>query len=135
LTLGNAGNRIETASAKHEIPQRNPGAYRATRKGQRLFCLRRGGAYFVAGVFADVGDNPINWRRHLLANPIRLFGITNHPPTGTPSSLRLLNKFKTSFPLQKLVTHEFPVDQVDEAMPQAFDIDACMKVVLKRSGG
>ena len=37
----------------------------------------------VAGVFADVGDIPINWRRHLLANQIRLFGMTNHPPTGS----------------------------------------------------
>jgi hypothetical protein len=38
-------------------------------------------------------------------------------------------------PLEKFVTHEFPVDQVDKAMAQAFDIDACMKVVLTPSGG
>jgi hypothetical protein len=55
--------------------------------------------------------------------------MTNHPPTGYPSSLRLLNKFKTSYPLDKFVTHAFPVDQVDKAMAQAFDIDSCMKVV------
>jgi hypothetical protein len=87
-----------------------------------------------AGVFADVGDIPINWRRHLLANQIRLFGMTNHPPTGYPSSLRLLNKFKTTYLLEKFVTHEFPVGQVDKAMAQAFDIDSCMKVVLTPSG-
>jgi hypothetical protein len=58
----------------------------------------------------------------------------HHPPTGYPSSLRLLNKFKTTYPLEKFVTHEFPVDQVDKAMAQAFDIDACMKVVLTPSG-
>jgi threonine dehydrogenase-like Zn-dependent dehydrogenase len=95
---------------------------------------RRGGAYFVAGVFADVGDIPINPHRHLLANQIRLYGMTNHPPTGYPSSLRLLNKFKKAYPLQKFVTHEFPVHEVDKAMAQAFDIDACMKVVLTPSG-
>ena len=100
-----------------------------------LEMARRGGAYFVAGVFADVGDIPINPHRHLLANQIRLFGMTNHPPTGYPSSLRLLNKFKTTYPLEKFVTHEFPVDQVDKAMAQAFDIDACMKVVLTPSSG
>ena len=87
------------------------------------------------GVFADVGDIPINPHRHLLANQIRLFGMTNHPPTGYPSSLRLLNKFKTAYPLEKFVTHEFPVHEVDKAMAQAFDIDACMKVVLTPSGG
>ena len=69
-------------------------------------------------MFADVGYIPINWRRHLLANQIRLFGVTNHPPTGYPSSLRLLNTFKTAYPLDKFVTHEFPVDQVDKAMPK-----------------
>ncbi len=57
------------------------------------------------------------------------------PPIGYPSSLGLLNKFKTAYPPEKFVTHEFPVDQVDKAMAQAFDIDACMKVVLTRSWG
>jgi len=102
---------------------------------ESLPCAALGGAYFVAGVFADVGDIPINPHRHLLANQIRLYGMTNHPPTGYPSSLRLLNKFKKTYPLEKFVTHEFPVDQVDRAMAQAFDIDACMKVVLTPSGG
>jgi hypothetical protein len=44
----------------------------------------------------------------------------NHPPTGSPSSLRLLNTFKTAYPLHRLVTHEFPVHEVDKAMAQAF---------------
>jgi hypothetical protein len=85
-------------------------------------------------VFADVRDIPINPRRHLLVNQIRLFGTTNHPSTGYPSSLRLLNKFKKTYPLEKFVTHEFPVQKVSEAMAQAFDIDACMMVVLTPSG-
>ena len=85
-------------------------------------------------MFADVGDIPINWRRHLLANQIRLQGMTNHPPTGYRSSLRLLNKFKTAYPLEKLITHEFPGDQVAKAMAQAFDIDSCMNVVLTPTG-
>jgi hypothetical protein len=70
----------------------------------------------------------------LQANPIRLYGMTNRPPSGYPSSLRLLKKLKRTYPLEKFVTHEFPADQVDKAMSQAFDIDACVKVVLKRSG-
>jgi hypothetical protein len=60
--------------------------------------------------------------------------MTNHPPTGYTSSLRLLNKFKRTYPLEKFVTHEFPVDQVDKAMAQAFDIETCMKVVITPSG-
>jgi len=94
---------------------------------------RRGGAYFVAGVFADVGDVPINPHRHMLANQIRLFGMSNHPPTGYVNSLRLLNKFKNAFPLKKFVTHAFPVNEIDRAMATALDIDTCMKVVITPS--
>ncbi len=60
--------------------------------------------------------------------------MNNHPPAGYPGSLKLLNKFKKAYPLKKFVTHEFPVDQVDKATATAFDIDACMKVVLTPSG-
>lgn len=95
--------------------------------------VRRGGTYVVAGVYADVGDIPINPHRHLLANQIRLMGMTNHPPTGYVNSMKLLNKFKKTFPLEKFVTHAFPVNEVEKAMAQAFDIDRCMKVVLTPS--
>ncbi len=52
-------------------------------RGPGLGMARRGCAYFVAGVFADVGDIPIDPHRHLLANQIRLFGMTNHPRPAT----------------------------------------------------
>jgi hypothetical protein len=68
----------------------------------------------------------------LRANQIRLYGMTNHP--GYPSNLRLLNKFKKAYPVHRFVTHEVPVHEVDTAMAQAFDIDACMKVVLTPRG-
>lgn len=98
-----------------------------------LEMARRGGVYLVAGVFADVGDIPVNPHRHMLANHIRLFGMSNHPPTGYPASLALLDRFQKTFPLDRFVTHEFPVDEIDRAMAQAFDIDSCMKVVVTPS--
>jgi hypothetical protein len=64
-----------------------------------LQIARRGGAYFVAGAFADVRDIPIKPRQHWLANQIRLFGMTNHPQQATRAacvSLCLLNTFKTA---------------------------------------
>ena len=98
-----------------------------------LEMARRGGTYVVAGVFADVGDIPINPHRHLLANQIRLIGMTNHPPTGYVGSMRLLNRFRKTFPLERFVTHAFPVTEVEQAMATAFDIDRSMKVVLTPS--
>lgn len=94
---------------------------------------RRGGTYVVAGVYADVGDVPINPHRQMLANQIRLFGMSNHPPMGYVNSLRLLNRFKHVFPLDRFVTHIFPVNEIDKAMATAFDIDGCVKVVMTPS--
>lgn len=98
-----------------------------------LEMARRGATYVVAGVFADVGDIPINPHRHLLANQIRLIGLTNHPPSGYVNSMRLLSRFQKTFPLHKFVTHNFPLNQIDTAMAQAFDIDKAMKVVVSSS--
>lgn len=107
------------------------GAAEAIPEGLEM--ARRGGTYVVAGVFADVGDIAINPHRHLLANQIRLLGMTNHPPSGYVNSMRLLSRFQKSFPLDRFVTHAFPVGRIDEAMAAAFDIDRSMKVVVTRS--
>ncbi len=92
--------------------------------------IRRGGTYVVAGVFADVGEISINPHRHLLANQVRLIGLTNHPPSGYTSSMRLLGRFMGRFPLEKFVTHRFPLTRPEDAMRAAFDIDRSMKVVF-----
>ncbi|MBV9634571.1 MAG: hypothetical protein JO163_17520 [Methylobacteriaceae bacterium] len=60
-------------------------------------------------------------------------GMTNHPPTGYVSSMRLLNKFKKTFPLDPFVTHSYPASQIEKAMATAFDIDRSMKVVITPS--
>ena len=49
---------------------------------------RRGGAYFVAGVFADVGDIPINPHRHLLAKPDRL---SEQPSAGSRRAILVVS--------------------------------------------
>jgi L-iditol 2-dehydrogenase len=94
---------------------------------------RRGAIYIVAGVFADVGDVAINPHRHLLANQMRVIGMSNHPPTGYPAALRLLARARERFPLDRFVTHEFPVPEIERAMAAAFDIDSSMKVVVTPS--
>ena len=92
--------------------------------------LRRGGMYIVAGVFADVGEVAINPHRHLAARQARLIGMTNHPPSAYVPSLKLIEKFKDTFPLDEFVTHKFKVEEADSAMQQAFDVESAMKVVI-----
>jgi len=91
---------------------------------------RRGATYLVAGVFADVGDVAINPHRDLLANQIRLIGLTNHPPTGYVPSMRLLARNQHRYPLHKFVTHTFPVNEIQAAMDTAFDLDRSLKVAV-----
>jgi L-iditol 2-dehydrogenase len=94
---------------------------------------RRGATYIVAGVFADVGDVAINPHRHLLASQMRVIGMSNHPPTGYPAALRLLARARERFPLDRFVTHAFPVPEIERAMAAAFDISSSMKVVVTPS--
>ena len=91
--------------------------------------VRRGGMYVVAGVFADVGTITLN-PHHIAARQVRLIGMCNHPSTGYVASLKLLEKFQSSFPLRSFVTHRFKVGEADDAMAQAMKIDEAMKVVI-----
>jgi L-iditol 2-dehydrogenase len=109
------------------------GAAEAIPEGLEM--ARRGGTYVVAGVFADVGEIPINPHRHFLANQIRLLGMTNHPPSGYVNSMKLLARYRGVFPFDRFVTDEFPLNQIDKAMERAFDIDRAMKVVVTPSEG
>jgi threonine dehydrogenase-like Zn-dependent dehydrogenase len=94
-----------------------------------LDMLRRGGMYIVAGVFADVGEVSIN-PHHIAARQARIIGMCNHLSTGCMASLKLLDKFKDLFPLHEFVTHKFRIDDADQAMRQAMDLDHSMKVVI-----
>ena len=91
---------------------------------------RRGGMYIVAGVFADVGEVSINPHRHIAARQLRIIGMTNHPPSGFVSSLKLLETFQDKYPLSEFVTHEFSVAQAGAAMEKSFDVSSTMKVVI-----
>ncbi len=82
------------------------GAADAIPEGLRM--ARRGAIYLVAGVFADVGDITVNPHRDLLANQIRLIGLTNHPPSGYVASMKLLARYQNRFPLHKFVTQDVP---------------------------
>ena len=96
---------------------------------QGVQMARRGGMYVVAGVFADVGPITLN-PHHIAARQLRLVGMCNHPPRGYPASMKLLEKFKDTFPLRDFVTHRFKVDEAASAMAKVQDLDSCMKVVI-----
>lgn len=98
--------------------------------GQGIHLVRRGGMYIVAGVYAQVGTIVID-PHHITARQVRLIGMCNHPPTGYPASLKLLDTFQHHFPLDNFVTHEFGVSATGDAMARVMNIDGCMKIVIR----
>jgi L-iditol 2-dehydrogenase len=92
--------------------------------------LRRGGAMLEMGNFADTGEVTINVHRHICSKNIRLIGLTNHPITGYGPSMKLMERYHDKYPFEKLVSHEFLIDDVDKAMQTALSPDS-MKVVIK----
>ena len=100
---------------------------------QGVNIARRGGMYIVAGVFAEVGTITID-PHHIAARQLRMIGMCNHPPTGYPASLTLLDKWQNHFPLHKFVTHDFAVSDTAAAMERVMDIEDCMKIVIRPDG-
>jgi L-iditol 2-dehydrogenase len=94
-----------------------------------LDMLRKGGVYVEAGNFVDTGEVSLNPHRHLCAKNVHLLGITNHPFTGYTPSLELLEREADRFPLERFVTHQFPLEQAEEALTLA-QTGNCLKVVI-----
>lgn len=94
-----------------------------------LEMLRKGGVYVEAGNFVDTGEILLSPHRHLCSRNVHLIGMTNHPFTGYVPSMELLEREADRFPLERFVTHEYPLARAREALARAQEGD-CLKVVL-----
>lgn len=96
---------------------------------EALHMIRRGGMYVLEGVFVDMGDIALN--PHLIVSKsLRLIGLSNHPFTGYGASMELLLRYQDSMPLDKFVTHRFSLEQAQEAIDTALNLEG-MKVVFE----
>lgn len=93
--------------------------------------LRKGGMYILTGIFVDTGEViSINPHRDLVAKNIRLIGQTDEPPSGYLPTMKLMEKFSRFFHFERIVTHQFGIEEVQQAMKTAMNTDASMKVVI-----
>jgi threonine dehydrogenase-like Zn-dependent dehydrogenase len=96
---------------------------------QALDWIRRGGLYLMEGVFTDMGE--IQFNPHLIVSKsLRIIGLSNHPITSYQASMDLMLRNRDNFPLNKFVTHKFPLENFNDAMNTALDGD-CIKVVFE----
>ena len=85
--------------------------------------------YLLEGVFVDMGD--IMFNPHLIVSKwLRLIGLSNHPFTAYRTSMEMMLRYQDRMPLDRFVTHRFPLDQAQEAMDAALG-GQCMKVVFE----
>lgn len=100
---------------------------------EALHMIRRGGMYILEGVFVNMGEIMLN--PHLIVSKaLRLIGLSNHPFTGYRPSMDLMLRYQESMPLNQFVTHRFPLDQAQQAIDTALNLQ-CMKVVFEPHQG
>ena len=92
--------------------------------------LRRGGTMLEMGAFVENGEVAISPHRDICSKNIRLVGLTNHPTTGYGPSMKLMEEYRDRYPFEKLVSYEFALADVTEAMRTAISAES-MKVVIK----
>jgi threonine dehydrogenase-like Zn-dependent dehydrogenase len=96
-----------------------------------LDLLRPGGFYIECGNFSDMGSVPIS--PHLLCSKnVRLIGVNGEAATAYGPSLQALRRYWQHYPVHKIVTHRYPVEQAEAALRFSMT-DACMKVVIASS--
>ncbi|UCH51385.1 MAG: zinc-binding dehydrogenase [Chloroflexota bacterium] len=96
-----------------------------------LEILRPGGFYIESGNFSDMGD--VSIKPHLLcAKNLRIIGIGGEAITAYHPSMEALLRYRQHYPLHKIVTHRYPVEEAEAAMRCSMTDDS-MKVVIASS--
>lgn len=91
--------------------------------------IRNAGMYLELGNFADK-KIPIEINASkICAKNARIIGLSNHPITGYTPSLTMLKRYRKEFPIEKLITHKFSVDDALKGMLKSMEPDT-MKCVI-----
>jgi len=121
--------RNETEGRGADVVVENVGRPEVLKVG--LGMLRRGGTYMETGNFVDTGGTvTLNVHRDIAAKNVLLFGNTNHPHDGYYRAMEMMWRNRDRFPFDKLITHRFKLEDCEEALNKAFELDA-LKVVFE----
>ena len=94
-----------------------------------LELIREGGMVLEVGIFSNSHDIPINPHSHILEKSARVIGIGGDDISQYYPSIKLLERNIDKLPWKKIISHEFNIDNVHEAMDIAMS-DKSMKVLL-----
>ena len=94
-----------------------------------LELIREGGMVLEVGIFSNSHDISINPHSHILEKSARVIGIGGDDISQYYPSIKLLERNIDKLPWKKIISHEFNIDNVHEAMDIAMS-DKSMKVLL-----
>ena len=94
---------------------------------------RKAGVYLVVGNFVDTGRTVEIKPQNLCAKNIRVLGVSNHPITGYVPTLRMMQRYQTEYPIDKLITHRYGVAEAEAAVRMSMNYEQSMKVVIDPS--
>ena len=94
-----------------------------------LELIREGGMVLEVGIFSNSHDIPINPHSHILEKSARVIGIGGYDISQYYPSIKLLERNIDKLPWEKIISHQFNIDNVHEAMDVAMS-DQSMKVIL-----
>ena len=94
-----------------------------------LELIREGGMVLEVGIFSNSHDIPINPHSHILEKSARVIGIGGDDISQYYPSIKLLERNIDKLPWERIISHQFNIDNVHEAMDVAMS-DQSMKVLL-----
>ena len=94
-----------------------------------LELIREGGMVLEVGIFSNSHDIPINPHSHILEKSARVIGVGGDDISQYYPSITLLERSIDKLPWEKIISHEYKIDKVHEAMEVAMS-DQSMKVLL-----
>ena len=94
-----------------------------------LELIREGGMVLEVGIFSNSHEIPINPHSHIREKSARIIGVGGDDISQYYPSIRLLEKNIEKLPWHKIISHQYQIEQIHEAMEVAMS-DNSMKVLL-----
>ncbi len=101
-----------------------PGAFQ-----EGIMMLRDRGTFIELGHFTDRGPTQVN-PYTICSKQINLLGMWGCGPAGFLISKRILQRYRHKIPFEKIVTHKFPLEKVNEALATSRKMESMKTVII-----
>jgi len=94
-----------------------------------LEMLRKGGIFLEISAIANSGMIPFSTYK-VCTESLRIIGMSNCAYIGFIPALELMKQYSTFFPFEKIVTHKYPLEKIEEAINKSLESESLKVVVV-----